>query len=71
MQVHIAMSSAEAEYVAMAASTQEALFVHILAKEMDLNLEITLKCDASAAIAMSEEAGVGRARNLDLRLCFF
>ena len=69
-QPAIALSSAEAEYVALAIAAQEALFIQHIATELDTSLEIRLHCDASAAFAMSEKKGVGRVRHLDLRVCF-
>ena len=52
MQARIAMPSNGAEHVAMAASTQEALFVQNIAKELGVDLQIILRCVVFCSISL-------------------
>ncbi len=72
-QQTVALSSTEAEYMAMSSATQEALWLKQLAEELDKNLRkpIKLFSDNQSAIKLSEsEAYRPRSKHIDIRFHF-
>ena len=65
-QQAIALSSGEAELVALVKGSCEALGVEALMKDLGVKSgRIAVRTDASAAIGMAQREGVGRTRHLD------
>ena len=60
----IALSSAEAELYAMVAASAETLAIAAYARDLGLNLECELYCDSSAALGITQRAGIGKVRHL-------
>eukprot|EP00959_Pyramimonas_sp_CCMP1952_P374960 7852499-Pyramimonas_sp.AAC.1 len=59
-----ALSNGEAEFHALAKGGSIGLGLKTLAKDMGVDLEIGLKCDATAGKGIAERRGVGRVRHL-------
>ncbi|CAK0823033.1 unnamed protein product [Prorocentrum cordatum] len=59
-----ALSTGEAEFHALVNGGSIGLGLKTLAKDMGVDLEIVLKCDASAGKGIAERRGVGRVRHL-------
>ena len=60
----IALSSAEAELYAMVAASAETLALAVYARDLGLDMECELYCDSSAALGISQRAGIGKVRHL-------
>ena len=60
----VALSSAEAELYAMVATSAETLALQAYARDLGLELECELHCDSSAALGISQRAGIGKVRHL-------
>ena len=63
----VSLSSAEAEYMAMAS---EAVMLQSLAGEIGYTLEVILESDAAAAISAAEKRGVLRFKHLAIKWLF-
>ena len=64
-----ALSSGEAEFVAVVKAGSMALGVRSLLRDMGLDLKkLVLHTDSSAALGMCKRAGLGRVRHLDTRV---
>jgi hypothetical protein len=66
-QSTIALSSGEAEYVALVKAAAEGLGVQALACDLGLEAALRIGLDSSAAKSMASRSGVGRVRHLDTR----
>jgi hypothetical protein len=66
-QSTIALSSGEAEYVALVKAAAEGLGVQALACDLGLETALRIGLDSSAAKSMASRSGVGRVRHLDTR----
>ena len=69
-QHSVALSSAEAEYMALVCGAQEGLQTKSLASELGLELDLILESDASAALAAAEKQGVLKFKHLAIRWLF-
>lgn len=72
-QQTVALSSTEAEYMAMSSAIQEAVWIKQLAGELDSNLRkpITLYCDNQSALRLAElDAYRPRTKHIDIRFHF-
>ena len=61
----VALSSGEAEYYGMVKGASVALGQSVL-KDFNIECSITLKSDASAAIAISNRRGLGKVRHIEV-----
>ena len=69
-QTCVALSTAEAEYIALSAATQEALWMRQLLTNLSVNIEkpITIYEDNQSAIAMSKNPQFhGRSKHIDIK----
>ena len=66
-QAVIALSSAEAELMALSSALQDGLFCKRLLSELGDAVKITLHSDSTAALALTRRRGVGRVKHLDIR----
>ena len=62
----ISLSSGEAEYYSMVKGGSVALGIQAMCKELGIQVEITLKSDASAAVGIVMRRGLGRVRHIDV-----
>ena len=71
-QQSVALSSCEAEYMAMSSATQEGKFLIALINDMNVNLhDFTLNCDNQGAIALSKNpVHHQRSKHIDIRYHF-
>ena len=60
----IALSSAEAELYAMVVASAETLALAVYARDLGLDMECEFYYDSSAALGMSQRAGIGKVRHL-------
>jgi len=70
LQATVALSTAEAEYVAITRAAQQALWMHSFLGEirLDQTLPTTLYCDNTSAIALTlSTKGHQRAKHIDIR----
>ena len=66
-QTVIALSSGEAEYYGLTKGICEAIGIKGIAKDMGLNLGITLYTDSSAAKGIATRKGLGKIKHLETR----
>ncbi len=66
-QSTIALSSAEAELIALVKGGSEALGMRSLIRDLGRNCKISVGVDAAATIGVVKRHGVGRVRHLDVR----
>jgi hypothetical protein len=66
-QTSIALSSAEAELVAVSTALSEAILVGHILEELQRRPQIVVKTDATAAIGLMQKRGPGRLRRLQIR----
>ena len=72
-QTCVALSTAEAEYIALSAATQETLWMRQLLTNLSVNVEkpITIYEDNQSAIAMSKNPQFqGRSKHIDIKYHF-
>ena len=62
----ISLSSGEAEYYAMVKGGSVAIGMQSMMGELGVNVELVLKCDASAAVGIVKRRGLGRVRHIDV-----
>ena len=62
----IALSSGEAEYYGMVKGASVALGLQSVLKDFDIECNIVLKSDATAAIAISNRRGLGKVRHIEV-----
>ena len=62
----IALSSGEAEYYSMVKGGSVGLGAQAMLREMGVELNLVIKCDASAAVGIVMRRGLGRFRHIDL-----
>ena len=67
-QATVALSSAEAELIALVRGASEGLGVRSLAVDFGIFPGVSLATDATAAVGICKRTGVGRIRHLDTRL---
>ena len=60
----VALSSAEAELYAMVAASAETLAIQAYCKDLGMDTKCELYCDSSAALGISQRAGIGKVRHL-------
>ena len=60
----VALSSAEAELYALVAASAETLALAAYAKDLGVELQCDLYCDSSAALGITQRAGIGKVRHL-------
>ena len=63
----IALSSAEAEFVALVKAVAEGMAVQALALELGWNLGLVVHVDSAAAKAITIRSGIGRVRHLEVK----
>jgi hypothetical protein len=66
----VALSSCEAELMAVTLTCQECLMLESLLKELKLPCDITIRCDSSAAVAAAHRLGVGHLKHIQVRHLF-
>ena len=70
-QATVALSSAEAEYTALARAVSETLFVRNVLQEAGLDVRVPeTKCDSKPALEMCEKRAVGRVKHLERSIHF-
>ena len=62
----VALSSGEAEYYGMVKGASVELGLQSVLKDFNIDCGITLKSDASAAIAISNRRGLGKVRHIEV-----
>ena len=62
----LALSSGEAEYYGMVKGASVALGLQSVLRDFDIECNIVLKSDASAAIAISNRRGLGKVRHIEV-----
>ena len=62
----IALSSGEAEYYGMVKGASEGLGIQSVLRDFEINVMLTLKSDASAAIAIASRRGLGKVRHIEV-----
>ena len=62
----VALSSGEEEYYGMVKGASVALGLQSVLKDFNIDCGITLKSDASAAIAISNRRGLGKVRHIEV-----
>jgi hypothetical protein len=68
-QASVALSSAEAEYVAAVKGSSQALGLQSIMRDLGVNdLSILCQCDSSAAIGIASRTGVGKVRHIAVHL---
>ncbi len=71
-QATVALSSGEAEFVALHQGVLEGLAARSLLNEIvDEDFSLVLHTDSTAARAMALRSGPGRVKHVDLKLCSF
>ena len=60
----VTLSSAEAELGGVVQGASEGLGIQSIAKDMGMDLHLTLLADSSAAIGICHRSGIGRVRHL-------
>ena len=65
-QTVVALSSGEAEYYGMVKGASVALGLQAVLSDFDVNCNIVLKSDASAAIAIASRRGLGKVRHIEV-----
>ena len=60
----IALSSGEAEYYGMVKGASVGLGMQSVLRDFEINVKLTLKSDASAAIAIASRRGLGKVRHI-------
>ena len=65
-QSHIALSSCEAEVVALSVATQEGEYVKTLLEELKVKPSLAVRCDSSSARVLVMRKG---SRSFEARLC--
>ncbi len=72
LQPSVALSTAEAEYMAAAAATKEALWLRILLKDLECQDEtVNIKCDNQGAIQLGKNPIASqRSKHIDVRYHF-
>ena len=66
-QPRIALSSCEAEFVAMSLAMGDGKYVQELLRELGLTLGLRVHCDASSALQSASRPGMGRLRHIEVR----
>ena len=66
-QTVIAMSSAEAEYYALAKGAVESLGVKAIMMDLGVKADVRIWLDSSAAKAIASREGLGRTRHIDVQ----
>ena len=62
----IALSSGEAEYYGMVKGASVGLGLQSVLGDFDISVSLTLKSDASAAIAIASRRGLGKVRHIEV-----
>ena len=62
----IALSSGEAEYYGMVKGSSVGLGIQSVLRDFETNVKLTLKSDASAAIAIASRRGLGKVRHIEV-----
>ena len=62
----IALSSGEAEYYGMVKGASVGLGIQSVLRDFEINVKLTLKSDASAAIAIASRRGLGKVRHIEV-----
>ena len=62
----IALSSGEAEYYGMVKGASVGLGIQSVLRDFEINVKLTLKSDASAAIAIASRRGLGNVRHIEV-----
>ena len=62
----ISLSSGEAEYYAMVKGGSVAMGFKSMMSDVGINVKLSLKCDASAAVGIVKRRGLGRVRHIDV-----
>ena len=62
----IALSSGEAEYYGMVKGAPVGLGIQSVLRDFEINVKLTLKSDASAAIAIASRRGLGKVRHIEV-----
>ena len=62
----IALSSGEAEYYGMVKGTSSGMGLRSLMKDMDVDINIRVRTDSSAALGVSRRRGLGKLRHIEL-----
>ena len=62
----VALSSGEAEYYGMVKVSSVALGLQSVLKDFNIECDVVLKSDASAAIAISNRRGLGKVRHIEV-----
>ena len=62
----IALSSGEAEYYGMVKGASVGLGIQSVLRDFEINVMLTLKSDASAAIAIASRRGLGKVRHIEV-----
>jgi hypothetical protein len=63
----VALSTCEAELLALSSGTQEGLFVKHMLAEAGIDAQLRVRTDSSAAKAVCQRRGVGRMKHLEVR----
>ncbi len=63
----VALSTCEAELLALGTATQEGLFVKHMLAEAGIDAPLRVRTDSSAAKAVCQRRGVGRMKHLEVR----
>jgi hypothetical protein len=66
----VALSSAEAEILALAEAIKDAMLLRTILKEMGIDVTIVAWSDSTACILSTFRRGLGRLRHMDLRLAW-
>ena len=62
----IALSSEEAEYYGRVKGASVGLGIQSVLRDFEINVKLTLKSDASAAIAIASRRGLGKVRHIEV-----
>ena len=62
----IALSSGEAEYYGMVKGASVGLGMQSVLRDFEISVKLTLKSDASAAIAIASRRGLGKVRHIEV-----
>ena len=65
-QTVVALSSGEAEYYGMVKGASEGLGLQAVLKDFGIDCSITVKSDASAAVAIANRRGFGKVRHIEV-----
>ena len=63
----VSLSSGEAEFYGMVKGGTVTLGIQSLLTEVGVNMKITIKSDASAAIGIAKRKGLGKVRHIDVQ----